>query len=142
MLDVSQAQVLRSKDISFSCLIGTDKTQKPAETVVGKAKNKWPGKMLSQLACDWLQILWWLRNWFETSASNSRSLLKWVMLARKPPRGETFGATYIREFQDRIAEMYQLGNVDKNAKVSPTQVAEQLKREHPNRFRLLRSWAV
>ena len=57
--------------------------------------------------------------------------------ARKPPRGKTFGATYIREFQDSIEEMYQRGNVDKsaaqvgNVDKSAAQVAEQLKQKQP-----------
>ena len=62
--------------------------------------------------------------------------------ARKPARGDTFGETYTANYMDTIEELYEKGNVDKNVKVSPAQVFEQLKRIHPNCFRLPRAWAL
>ena len=55
----------------------------------------------------------------------------WV---RRPGRGETYGKTFVEPFYAEIAALYQRGNVDKNTKVSPDQVREQLRRLHPGNF--------
>jgi hypothetical protein len=51
---------------------------------------------------------------------------------RQPPKGKTYGETYITEFHAEIAAMHQKGNVDKNAKVSPDQVREALRLLYPH----------
>jgi hypothetical protein len=61
---------------------------------------------------------------------------------RRPARGETYGANYIDEFYDGIVELYERGNLDKNSKVSPDQVREQLRRKHPDKFCIPGVWAL
>ena len=62
--------------------------------------------------------------------------------ARRPGRGETYGETFIKPFYAEIAALYQRGNVDKNTKVSPDQVREQLRRSHPGKFCIPGVWAL
>jgi hypothetical protein len=62
--------------------------------------------------------------------------------ARCPARGETYGVTYVAEFYDEIVALDACGDVDKNCKVSPDQVREQLARQHPGRFDLPGVWAL
>ena len=62
--------------------------------------------------------------------------------ARRPKRGETYGATYVEPYYDTIAALYARGNVEKNSKVSPDQVREQLVRLHPDKFCLPGVWAL
>ena len=61
---------------------------------------------------------------------------------RQPPKGKTYGETYITEFHAEITAMYQKGKVDKNAKVSPDQVREALRLRYPHRFTLPGVWAI
>ncbi len=42
--------------------------------------------------------------------------------ARRPKRGETYGAAYVDPYYDTIATLYARGNVEKNSMVSPHQV--------------------
>ena len=62
--------------------------------------------------------------------------------ARRPARGETYGETFIKPFRAEIAELYERGNVDKNSKVLPDQVREQLRRSHPDKFCIPGVWAL
>jgi hypothetical protein len=62
--------------------------------------------------------------------------------ARRPGRGETYGKTFIEPFHAEIAALYERGNVDKNTKVSPDQVREQLRRSHPGKFCIPGVWAL
>jgi hypothetical protein len=54
--------------------------------------------------------------------------------ARKPRRGDTYGANYVGEFKKDIEQWFGAGNVDENSKVSPAQVCERIRLEHPNRY--------
>ena len=62
--------------------------------------------------------------------------------ARRPRRGETYGATYVDPFYDTITDLDARGNVEKKSKVSPDEVREQLLRLHPGKFCLPGVWAL
>jgi hypothetical protein len=62
--------------------------------------------------------------------------------ARKPRRGHTYGANYVGEFKTDIEQWFGAGNVDKNSKVSPAQVCERIRLEHPNRYCVPSPWMV
>jgi hypothetical protein len=62
--------------------------------------------------------------------------------ARRPAKGETYGATYVGPYRDTIAALYARGNANKACKVSPDQVREQLVRSHPGKFCLPGVWAL
>ena len=154
LLAVSQARILRSKErpvtgCRVNCLIASDKYARPPRRNGGREHVPRKdaiavGVRLAARIVVAEQLVRDKRSEFKEykkAAEFVRPPLShgW---ARKPPRGETFGATYIHDFQDQIVLLYQRGNKDKNAKVSLAQVAEILKRENPHRFRLPRSWAV
>jgi hypothetical protein len=61
--------------------------------------------------------------------------------ARRPRCGETYGATYVDPFYDTITNLNARCNVEKNSKVSPDEVREQLLRLHPGKFCLPGVWA-
>ncbi len=60
--------------------------------------------------------------------------------ARRPRRGETYGATYVDPYYDTITDLYARGKVEKNSKVSPDEVREQLLQLHPGKFCLPGVW--
>jgi len=53
---------------------------------------------------------------------------------RRPAHGKTYGATYLREFQREVAQMYNAGVRQSTAKMGPSQMREELKRNNPDRF--------
>ncbi len=56
--------------------------------------------------------------------------------------GETYGTTYVDPFYDTITDLNARGNVEKNSKVSPDEVREQLLRLHSGKFCLPGVWAL
>ena len=53
-----------------------------------------------------------------------------------------YGETFIKPFYAEIAALYQRDNVDKNTKVLPDQVREQLRQSHPGKFCTSDAWAL
>lgn len=56
--------------------------------------------------------------------------------ARRPPYGQTLGATYLHKYKQDVVAMYNAGAVTSSKKMSPAQMREELQRRHPGIFRI------
>ena len=54
--------------------------------------------------------------------------------ARRPPHGQTLGATYIHAYQRDVLRMFNRGAETSSRKTSPAQMREELKKLYPGRF--------
>ncbi len=61
---------------------------------------------------------------------------------RKPERGSMYGASNMEAHRQFVTECFNRGVADKNAKISPDQVVEDLIRRHPHTFCLPAASAV
>lgn len=56
--------------------------------------------------------------------------------ARRPPHGQQYGATYMKDYAKDIEELFGQGASESSAKMGPAQMHEALKQRYPDRFSL------